>query len=346
MKKAECHPERSEGSRFSFKSRFFVSLRMTTVFSFLIVSFHFSSRTTANIRSGFTPEKANFAIQFKEETTPYRISSAFLLPGEKTTITISENLLVSTLTLSGQTSGWERKEKNVWTVTAPLKPGLYPVTFSDESTGDSILFNVFVLVPMDRVKNGVLNGYKIGKYPAAPANKQGAYPQPRGFIEVTNENKHTLITPHFRLGQFLCKQSGSYPKYIVLRERLPLKLEALMQELNEKGVPCTSLAIMSGYRTPHYNRSLGNVRFSRHMWGDAADIFIDSEPGENYMADLNGDGKRDIRDGEVLFNTLDSIEKEPEFARYVGGLAKYKPTRSHGPFVHVDARGAAKRWNH
>lgn len=320
--------------------------KLTVLMSFVVLSFHSSPRTTANIRSGFTPEKSTFSLQFHNEVTPYRISSMFLLPNEKTSVAIPEHLIVSTMTLTGQTNGWERKAGNAWVMTAPAKPGIYPVRFTDEGTGDSILLNVIVMVPSDRVKNGVLNGYKIGKYPTPPAGKKEMYPQPRGFIEVTNENKHTLITPHFRLGQFLCKQSGSYPKYIVLRERLPLKLEALMQELNEKGVPCSSLAIMSGYRTPHYNRNLGNVRFSRHMWGDAADIFIDSEPGENYMADLNGDGKRDIRDGEMLFNTLDTIEKDPEFARYVGGLAKYKPTRSHGPFVHVDARGSAKRWGH
>jgi len=321
-------------------------LRMTVLLGFITFAFHLSPKGTANVRSGFTSEKSRLSLQFKDETSSYRISSVFLLPGEKTNITIPEGLAVSTLTLSGATIGWKKNSNFVWTVTAAKKPGLYPVRFTDEGTGDSILLNVFVMVPMSQVKNGQINGYKIGKYPAPSPDKALMYPQPQGLIEVTNDNKHTLISPHFRLGQFLCKQSGSYPKYLVLRERLPLKLEALMQELNDLGVPCSSLSIMSGYRTPHYNRSLGNVKYSRHMWGDAADIFIDSEPGENYMADLNGDGKRDIRDGDLLFDTLKNIEKEPGFAHYVGGLGKYKATASHGPFVHVDARGAPKRWEH
>ena len=42
---------------------------------------------------------------------------------------------------------------------------------------------------------------------------------------------------------------------------------------------------MSGFRTPQYNKGGGNTGgragLSRHMYGDAADIFIDS----------NGDGR-------------------------------------------------------
>jgi hypothetical protein len=60
------------------------------------------------------------------------------------------------------------------------------------------------------------------------------------------------------------KQPGGYPKYLVLRERLLLKLEMLLEEAARAGLPVTTFQIMSGYRTPYYNRSIGNeTRYSR-----------------------------------------------------------------------------------
>jgi hypothetical protein len=38
------------------------------------------------------------------------------------------------------------------------------------------------------------------------------------------------------------------------------------------------LTIMSGYRTPFYNRAIGNVPNSRHVFGGAADFYIDDKP--------------------------------------------------------------------
>ena len=54
---------------------------------------------------------------------------------------------------------------------------------------------------------------------------------------------------------------------------------------------------MSGYRTPFYNRSIGNqTRFSRHVYGDAADIYADDD-GDGKMDDLDGDGHHPARWG-------------------------------------------------
>lgn len=323
--------------------RSFTAFRMTFLLGLVVLAFHPLHTGVANIRSSFSPEKSTLEIKFKNEASSYRVTSMFLLPGESTQLSLSDTIAISTPVLSGATEGWTQTGLTQWTITAPKKSGLYPVRITHADSTDSILVNVFVMIPLSQVKNGMLNGYKIGTYPKVPADKAAMYPLPRGFVEVTPENRNTFISPHFRLGQFLCKQEGKYPKYVVLRERLPLKLETVMETLNQQGIVCHSLSIMSGYRTPHYNHFLGNVKYSRHMWGDAADIFIDSEPAENTMADLNGDGKRDFRDGELIYNALNELDEKPSFA-YAGGLAKYKPTRSHGPFIHVDARGTSKRW--
>src|SRR6185503_5578278 len=113
--------------------------------------------------------------------------------------------------------------------------------------------------------------------------------------------------------------------------------------VNEAGHKATTFHVMSGYRTPAYNHSLGNVGYSQHLWGSAADIFID-ENGDGVMDDLNGDGRSDIRDAEVLYRLIDCAVNRPELQGLVGALGKYRPTPAHGPFVHVDVREGTARW--
>jgi hypothetical protein len=201
---------------------------------------------------------------------------------------------------------------------------------------DEIVLNVFVLVPRARLARGRLNGYEIGRYPP-PAVVQGArMDPPPGFIEVTRRNEDTLVSPHFRLSQFLCKEPGGFPKYVVVDARLLAKLETLLAALQQRGVAAEGLEIMSGYRTPAYNRELGNpTTFSRHLWGDAADVFA---------ADIDGNGVVDARDAELMFQVADALDRDPPEDWSVGGAGFYDRTQAHGPFLHVDVRGHAARW--
>ena len=231
-----------------------------------------------------------------------------------------------------------------WRWTAPQAPGLYPITLRPAAGADSIRLNAFVMVPFDRLNGESLNGYRIGRYPSAPLRGLPIYRAPRGFVEVTRENAHTLVAPNFTLAQFLCKQQpGHDPKYVVLQESLLLKLEAILERVNERGHRARTFQILSGYRTPSYNRAIGNVTYSRHAWGDAADIFID-EDGDGLMDDLNGDGKIDERDAAVLHGVIDALSQERWYRPLLGGLGRYGTTKNHGPFVHIDARGTRARW--
>lgn len=223
-----------------------------------------------------------------------------------------------------------------WTWTAPRMPGLYPINVVSNDQRDSIRIQAFVLVPRARLKGEYLNGYRIGRYPDHALRGLAIYRAPAGFIEVTRENENTFVSPHFQLKQFICKQSGSYPKYIVLNEGLIQRLEQLLALANQSGYRASTFHVMSGYRTPAYNRSLGNVAYSRHTFGSAADIFID-ENGDGRMDDLNRDGQSDARDAEVLYRLFDQTQG-------TDGMGKYPPTEAHGPFVHVDLRDRRARW--
>jgi hypothetical protein len=204
--------------------------------------------------------------------------------------------------------------------------------------------NVFVMAPYSAMRHGMIQGYRIGKYPVNRPGHESDYVRPEGFVQVTPALEDVQVSPHFRLGQFLCKQPGGYPKYLVLRQPLLVKLEDLLAEVNRRGIEASTFAIMSAYRTPSYNKAIGNVTvFSRHGYGDAADIFID-EDHDGRMDDLNHDGKLTLADAHVLGDIVNATENAPEFTGLTGGMGMYAPTEAHGAFVHVDVRGFDARW--
>lgn len=203
--------------------------------------------------------------------------------------------------------------------------------------------NVFVMWTRDASASNVLNGYRIGSYPLQPLKGLEIYEPPTGFVEVTAETAAMAVSPNFRLGEFVCKQSGSYPKYLVLRPQLLQKLELLLAALNAANQRITSLTVMSGYRTPEYNEAIGNGQYSRHVWGGAADVFIDSD-NDGRMDDLDGDGRVSRRDSEWLARFVDQLERRGAFGPMIGGVGTYGVTETHGPFVHIDARGFRARW--
>lgn len=232
-----------------------------------------------------------------------------------------------------------------WTWRAPSRPGVVKAHLSADGADEAKAeVKLFVMVPASRVtRAGRLNGYRIGSYPSKPLNGNPLYLPPPGFIEVTEDNEDEQISPRFRLRQFTSKQSGDFPKYIVIDPRLVARLERLASKLEAMDLP-SKLHVMSGYRTPFYNRVLGNVQYSLHQWGVAADVFVD-EDEDGMMDDLNKDRQIDRGDAATLFKVADALDRaRPDTGAFAGGLGVYGGTRAHGPFVHIDVRGRAARW--
>ena len=295
-------------------------------------------------RDPFSAGKAGFTVKVKGERIPYKVMALSALPGEKLDLEIAAPDSVREYVVGSAHGQTEKLARYRWRWTAPTTTGLYPVTISPPNAEETITLNVFVIVPFNAVKAGTLNGYRMGSYPSIPLKGLAIYKPPRGFIEVTAENEDTLVAPHFRLKQFLCKQESGYPKYLVLKTRLLLKLELILEQVNAAGFRCDTFHVMSGYRTPYYNKAIGNVKYSRHVWGGAADVFIDESPRDGTMDDLNGDGAVDYRDAAVLYDLIDDLYGKSRYEPFVGGLGRYKKTAAHGPFVHVDVRGFRARW--
>ena len=176
--------------------------------------------------------------------------------------------------------------------------------------------------------------------------RRGAYANPKGFIEVTQKNADTRVSEHFKLRDFLTHdQPNVWPKYLVLQPRLIDKLELVLTDLQAHGIDTRGVRIMSGFRTPQYNYTGGNIggraNLSRHMYGDASDIFIDNN-GDGQMDDLNHDGKISIDDARVIEAAVDRVDAaHPEL---IGGAGVYTAGPGHGPFIHIDTRGYRARW--
>jgi hypothetical protein len=214
----------------------------------------------------------------------------------------------------------------------------------DSSSRPQIDLTVFVLVPTARVTNGYVGEFRVDAYPRGRPDKNPQnYAPPIGFVEVTEANRDLHVSPHFKIGQFVSKQVGDWPKYVVPSDRLYAKLEGMVEAVQRAGFEVATLHVMSGYRTPYYNRTLGNVPFSRHIYGDAADVFVDVDEDE-YMDDLNGDGVVDVTDAVTMAEWLEALAEQPAYFPFAGGLGVYDATQFHGPFIHVDARGHDARW--
>lgn len=287
--------------------------------------------------SDFDDGKARFSISIDGVEIEYRVFAWFAMPGTRLKLT-------SAAPIGVEASGIGIRDKvGAVEVIAPEAAGNYRVTI--RSADDLIVLNLFVMRPATAIVDGKMGAYRIGRYPKTLFKGLPAYASPKGFIEVHREQRNIAVSPHFQLGQFLSKQASGWPKYLLLRPTLIIKLERTLENLNKLGVRADTFTVMSGYRTPWYNRAIGNrTTSSRHLYGGAADIFVDVDPHDGVMDDLDGDGRISKADADWLFDRLEGFSAKPWYRRHQGGLGAYGSTPAHGPFVHVDARGYRARW--
>lgn len=215
-------------------------------------------------------------------------------------------------------------------------------------------FSLIGVVPRDVKRGGKIGLYYVGNWPGENGGRVSTpsrappdrYQPPSGFIEVTAATADTRVSEHFTLRDFLTHdQPNVWPKYLVLQIRNVDKLELVLTDLSQHGIDVSGVKVMSGFRSPQYNAgggvTTGRAELSRHMYGDAADIFIDSNH-DGVMDDLNHDGKINIADSRVILAAVDRVEAaHPEL---VGGAGVYPAESGHGPFIHIDSRGYRARW--
>jgi hypothetical protein len=228
------------------------------------------------------------------------------------------------------------RQTGVWSLAIALGNVIRPITD----------FSVITLFPAAQKSSGRIGLYYIGNWPSARASARADYTPPSGFIEVTPQTQNTALSDHFRLRDFFPHdQQAVWPKYIVVKMKLVDKLELVLDDLRAHGIRTDRVTVLSGFRTPQYNRGGGDPRgraaLSRHMYGDAADIFIDND-GNGSMDDLNRDGRVNVGDARVILAAVNRVEAA--HPSLIGGCGVYMGTSAHGPFTHIDTRGYPARW--
>lgn len=270
------------------------------------------------------------------------LESVFVLPGESVEMEVS-GAARSDIEIEVSDGSLTRDGPARWSWIPPENDGHADLTLSAPGAA-SITLRAWTLVPRTEIANGRIGGFRVGQYPATPLRGNPIYLPPAGLVRVTEANRDVRVSPHFTIGHFISKQSSDLPSYLILRPQLLLKLELLLEALVDRGYPIGSFHVMSGYRTPYYNvQVLGNVQYSRHQWGGAADIFVDERPRNGFMDDLDGDGEVGLSDIAVITEVVDSLERELD-GFPIGGAGVYRANAVRGPFVHIDVRGVPARW--
>ncbi len=221
---------------------------------------------------------------------------------------------------------------------APLTAGIYELQIARGGEVYRLAEpRVAVLVPFERKLGGMLNGYRIGQYPAEWSAGAERFRRPPGFVEVRADDADVMLSTHLRVSNFLTHDSQKqWPRYVAIDPRVVDKIELVLGELARRRGDdqlTFDVRVHSGFRTPLHNAGVeGSARDSRHMYGDAADVAIDAD----------GDGKFTIFDAYQVERAVDWVERlTPELA---GGLGVYSSSRWPTPYVHIDARGERKRW--
>jgi hypothetical protein len=105
----------------------------------------------------------------------------------------------------------------------------------------------------------------MGQDYAYPDPYQGniQYSKPTHFIDLSGQNHGASLAPNFVFDEFMNATKGQYGLFQV-------HAVASLQSVREASGG--SLTINSGYRNVGYNAGVGGAEYSRHMYGDAADI--------------------------------------------------------------------------
>lgn len=261
------------------------------------------------------------------------INSVVLMPNERLHIVLSDEFVVS------NTVPWlSQKSQHVFLATAPSEPGFYHVALGDRANRKTLL-QLVVKTPIDTAKISALKGYRFNTYPQA-YKSLAQYAQPKGLIEVKKGDENIYLSDLVQVKNMLSKQKSDFPKYFLATTEGLKMLNRLKDFLISKGIKFKRFSFISGYRTPYYNRMIGNGKHSRHQYGDAFDLYID-ENGDQRMDDLNGDGVQNKKDVDYLYTLFVAFLKHDNRQ---GGVGKYYPNARHGGFVHIDNRGFNARW--
>ena len=303
-----------------------------------------AARLAASLTDGDAPSLAYLTDAMLESAVPKgesgKLRARIAAPGSAVSADTLPTGAVATFS-----SGSAAESTHVFR--APQRTGVWKLAINMGNAVRSVSdFSIITQKPASEKRAGKIGLYFIGNWPNRGKTPKADYTPPSGFIEVTPENQNTQLSEHFRMRDFLPHdQANVWPKYLVISLKLIDKLELVLDDLQKRGIDPRGVRVMSGFRTPQYNatggETAGRAGLSRHMYGDASDIFIDND-GNGAMDDLNKDGRVDIGDARFILAAVNRVEAA--HPSLIGGCGVYVATSAHGPFTHIDTRGYPARW--
>lgn len=197
------------------------------------------------------------------------------------------------------------------------------------------------------------NIYTIGKYPAVPKYGKTNYFKdkyiPPKYFFIWNPLFEDLpVSKNLKYGDLVVKPDPEKPdlprppratKIFTLSYETILNFEKIIEKARLKS-PFKKVSILSFYRTPEYNRKIGAASFSRHIYGDGIDWFIDEDPENDEMDDLNNDGKVSQEDAKSFVQVIIQMVSDREIKPCGTGVYFTKK----GASLHYDSRGHLARW--
>jgi len=121
------------------------------------------------------------------------------------------------------------------------------------------------------------------------------------------------LTDNFSLREFRCRDGSDVPEeYMDHVQELAENLQVLREHIQRP------IVVISGYRSPTYNKKIKGARRSQHMLAKAADIIVSGMTPEEVKSAI--------------------VELISEGKMKKGGIGLYTT------FTHYDVRGFNRRW--
>lgn len=109
-----------------------------------------------------------------------------------------------------------------------------------------------------------------------PYEGSDQYLPPARFVDLDAVDPALDLAPNFVVEEFMAAWKG---RWGVLQPHTVEKVQAVRDDV---GAP---VAVNSGYRSPAYNAGVGGVAYSRHQYGDAADLDVEGISADD-LADV------------------------------------------------------------
>lgn len=307
-------------------------------------------------------ESKNISAKFQDLNKPYNVKIEiqnnqvlFAKPNAMMEFNL-ENITESITILEANKPYSFEKKDQVIIITLPTENKILEINFLLKNN-TTIKCSILTAINDKDTSDGEIkfneSTYPIGKYPPIPAKGKTNYfknkYEPPQYFFIWNSSLEDLpISKSMKYADLVIKPDAEKPdqprpdratKVFTLSYETILNFDRIIEKARLK-TPFKKITILSYYRTPEYNNKIGAAAFSRHIYGDGIDWFIDENKEDGIMDDLNKDGVVNEEDGLSFVQAIIELVNKREIEPCGTGVYFTKK----GASLHYDSRGHLARW--